>query len=715
MKKLSTYLIVACFLVFTPQLSESGFWEDVKGGFLQSLNCKAPAKLLLSPKSGELPANTIIYKGPGVICGKLGSFPIRLKVKVIGEKSDWYFAESTATKEQFRGWIQKININFNSSQDVDKSVVTNTIEKKSLLAKKKSTTPTYPKVLVLDIQKRLNEKGYNAGPADGIFGRGTRAALKEFQRDIGHEVNGRLDIDTIAALKKSQDNTRLSSKIDNLDVTESANIDIVNKTKKPLLQKKVSQKSIISQGQHSSSNTNPVIIKMNECSKASSVSVYVNNNILLWKDDVARDLLLKGAQYRQNNCPNDGSMAMLDVYVAYKSDNKYPLLTRLDNKTQVSATFPIDATYKLDKYVNYNNVAAEKRVKEKRLAVEKRKRDEKIAKDRKKKMEEAKTAPTKIGDLIVKNISCHYLSNYTHTYVKNNIDYLNYNSIENILLQSATHSKNTCNTRASNVKVSLIPEWSMNYEKPVIYVDAIVSLKNNKIFNQNNYAKRVIEKINNLNKRRIPLLEFYNNTNAVTVAEANKIVANPYIHEDDIVVMKATFFSMIDKSSALFGAEKTMIGLKGPFVVIDVPTSRFQEEKSVLLATKILGNKRKKIASGEEVLLTHASYVDAYDDNFTNEDLSWLKSKKYNDMLVGKWSTNCSWGDYASEFLPDGSVFFTDSNGTQKGYWEINDNIYNYYSLNGSITKWKLTFITPDEYKTYMLKKNDVLCTGQRK
>lgn len=41
-----------------------------------------------------------------------------------------------------------------------------------------------------DMQEALNKLGYNAGPADGIVGRGTRKALQGFQRDKGFVADG---------------------------------------------------------------------------------------------------------------------------------------------------------------------------------------------------------------------------------------------------------------------------------------------------------------------------------------------------------------------------------------------------------------------------------------------------------------------------------------------------------------------------------------------
>lgn len=43
------------------------------------------------------------------------------------------------------------------------------------------------------VQQKLNELGYNAGPADGLMGRGTRAAIVAFQQDRGLAATGAAD------------------------------------------------------------------------------------------------------------------------------------------------------------------------------------------------------------------------------------------------------------------------------------------------------------------------------------------------------------------------------------------------------------------------------------------------------------------------------------------------------------------------------------------
>ncbi len=51
------------------------------------------------------------------------------------------------------------------------------------------------------MQRRLNSLGYNAGREDGIMGPDTRAALTRFQQDENLAAHGRLNNQTLAALR----------------------------------------------------------------------------------------------------------------------------------------------------------------------------------------------------------------------------------------------------------------------------------------------------------------------------------------------------------------------------------------------------------------------------------------------------------------------------------------------------------------------------------
>lgn len=55
---------------------------------------------------------------------------------------------------------------------------------------------------VLDLQQRLNQLGFDAGPEDGLFGPLTRGAVEELQRNIGIAVDGLAGPVTVQALRR---------------------------------------------------------------------------------------------------------------------------------------------------------------------------------------------------------------------------------------------------------------------------------------------------------------------------------------------------------------------------------------------------------------------------------------------------------------------------------------------------------------------------------
>jgi peptidoglycan hydrolase-like protein with peptidoglycan-binding domain len=54
------------------------------------------------------------------------------------------------------------------------------------------------------IQEALSGLGYYKGPVDGIFGRGTRTAIRHFQRDIEAAATGLLTADEANRLVKAR-------------------------------------------------------------------------------------------------------------------------------------------------------------------------------------------------------------------------------------------------------------------------------------------------------------------------------------------------------------------------------------------------------------------------------------------------------------------------------------------------------------------------------
>ena len=53
---------------------------------------------------------------------------------------------------------------------------------------------------IKEVQTKLKDQGQDPGPADGVMGPKTQAALKEFQKDKGLKETGQLDQQTLSAL-----------------------------------------------------------------------------------------------------------------------------------------------------------------------------------------------------------------------------------------------------------------------------------------------------------------------------------------------------------------------------------------------------------------------------------------------------------------------------------------------------------------------------------
>jgi peptidoglycan hydrolase-like protein with peptidoglycan-binding domain len=61
-------------------------------------------------------------------------------------------------------------------------------------------------------QEALEDKGFNPGPIDGIWGPKTSAAVSDFQRKENLTVSGRLDAPTLAKLEIAADGTPASKR-----------------------------------------------------------------------------------------------------------------------------------------------------------------------------------------------------------------------------------------------------------------------------------------------------------------------------------------------------------------------------------------------------------------------------------------------------------------------------------------------------------------------
>lgn len=55
---------------------------------------------------------------------------------------------------------------------------------------------------VVELQQRLNQLGFDAGPEDGIYGPISRAAVEDFQANVGMEIDGIVGPRTVAVLRR---------------------------------------------------------------------------------------------------------------------------------------------------------------------------------------------------------------------------------------------------------------------------------------------------------------------------------------------------------------------------------------------------------------------------------------------------------------------------------------------------------------------------------
>jgi peptidoglycan hydrolase-like protein with peptidoglycan-binding domain len=65
--------------------------------------------------------------------------------------------------------------------------------------------------VVKQAQEKLSAAGHDAGPADGILGSQTQAAVKEFQQSKGIQTSGQLDSQTLAELRIDASRSSASS------------------------------------------------------------------------------------------------------------------------------------------------------------------------------------------------------------------------------------------------------------------------------------------------------------------------------------------------------------------------------------------------------------------------------------------------------------------------------------------------------------------------
>lgn len=69
---------------------------------------------------------------------------------------------------------------------------------------KATSDHSWPRNLVRALQQRLSERGFDAGPADGLEGPKTASAIRAFQTSTGMEPDGHITNELLIALQLSR-------------------------------------------------------------------------------------------------------------------------------------------------------------------------------------------------------------------------------------------------------------------------------------------------------------------------------------------------------------------------------------------------------------------------------------------------------------------------------------------------------------------------------
>jgi len=68
------------------------------------------------------------------------------------------------------------------------------------LINRKNSQQYWPKNKIRAVQAKLNEEGFDPGPADGLMGPKTKAAIKAFQNSKGIPIDGKISDSLLKAL-----------------------------------------------------------------------------------------------------------------------------------------------------------------------------------------------------------------------------------------------------------------------------------------------------------------------------------------------------------------------------------------------------------------------------------------------------------------------------------------------------------------------------------
>lgn len=151
--------------------------------------------------------------------------------------------------------LQAINDDLNAlnNRNQQQNGVNNqTTYTKQAETKKYSTIAYYPKQMVREVQSSLNQRGYNAGTADGLYGMKTNVAVKAYQKDQGLPVSEKLDERTVSSLgviylTNTPNNSHSITPIPSAKETAviNTNESAITETKKEVLQPAVEKAAVV--------------------------------------------------------------------------------------------------------------------------------------------------------------------------------------------------------------------------------------------------------------------------------------------------------------------------------------------------------------------------------------------------------------------------------------------------------------------------------------
>ena len=144
-----------------------------------------------------------------------------------------------------------------------------------------------------------------------------------------------------------------------------------------------------------------------------------------------------------------------------------------------------------------------------------------------------------------------------------------------------------------------------------------------------NAQKQAVRRDADLRKeklKRSALLKFVQATEASEIADAEKVITNPFPYDGKTILLEPYFSTMLSRTEALFGAERGFSSIKGLFVASNVPTTLFTEEKKVLIACRVDADEKYEMPTGAKTAFLLVEFLGAFEAPYSSADLDWVFS-----------------------------------------------------------------------------------------